>query len=86
MSSEIELKQQIEGMRRDMLMALERERQLGKTVAELKRWKKEAIEVWPDMQKIGELLELPCGETISDKIIPGIIKLKNDLERKTNAT
>lgn len=42
----------------------------------LRRWKAEAIEVMPDMQAIGKALGLRIGESIHDKILPGIEKLK----------
>lgn len=42
----------------------------------LRRWKAEAIEVMPDMQAIGKALDIQLGESIHDKILPGIEKLK----------
>lgn len=42
----------------------------------LRRWKAEAIEVMPDMQAIGKALGLRIDESIHDKILPGIEKLK----------
>ena len=41
-------------------------------VAELEAWKKSAIAVTPDMQKIGKLIGVGLGESIHDKIVPWI--------------
>lgn len=45
-------------------------------IEELRRWKAEALKVMPDFQAIGNALGIPIGETIHDKILPGIEKLK----------
>lgn len=45
-------------------------------IEELRRWKAEALKVMPDFQAIGKALGVPIGETIHDKILPGIEKLK----------
>jgi hypothetical protein len=42
-------------------------------------WKKSAIEVMPDMQAIGKELGLTVGQSVHDKILPGILKLKQEL-------
>lgn len=47
---------------------------------DLKRWKAEAISVMPDYQQIGRLLGMRIGESVHDKIIPGIIAIR-DLHR-----
>ncbi len=49
---------------------------------QLRQWKKEAIAVMPDFQKIGKLLGLKLGESVNDKIIPFIEKC---LESKEEA-
>ena len=47
-----------------------------KKITELKRWKQEVISIMPDYQKIGELLNVPFGSSISN-IIPKIQELKS---------
>lgn len=39
---------------------------------QLRAWKESAIEVWPDMQKIGKLIGVQLGDSVHDKIIPWI--------------
>lgn len=43
---------------------------------ELRAWKKQATEVMPDFQAIGKELGIPLGQTVHDKILTGIKKLK----------
>jgi hypothetical protein len=50
-------------------------------VNELLQWKHSALNVIPDMQKIGELIGVPLGESVSDKIIPWIEKAKEIMFR-----
>lgn len=52
---------------------------------ELANWKKEAMQVMPDFQAIGKALNLPLGVSISPEILPGILKLKADVERLRSA-
>lgn len=47
----------------------------------LKQWKESAISVMPDMQEIGRLLGVRVGESIHDKIVPGIERLLEVLEK-----
>lgn len=47
---------------------------------ELLQWKHSALNVIPDMQKIGELIGVPLGESVSDKIIPWIEGAKKQME------
>lgn len=54
----------------------EKDRRIG----ELEQWKKEAMEVMPDYQKIGQLLGINLGESVHDKIVPGIEKMKEALK------
>ena len=41
-------------------------------ISELEEWKRRAIEVMPDFQEIGKLINVKLGEPIHDKIIPFI--------------
>ncbi len=43
---------------------------------DLKRWKAQAIETMPPYQEIAEALGLKVGDSIHDKILPGIQRLK----------
>lgn len=43
---------------------------------QLKQWKESAMSVWPDMQEIGKLLNVPIGQSVHDKIIPAIKELQ----------
>ncbi len=45
---------------------------LMEKVAGLEQWKREAIAVMPDFQEIGKLLGVRIGESVHDKIVPGI--------------
>jgi hypothetical protein len=55
-------------------------------VAELECWKKSAIAVMPPIQEIGRELDLKLGESIHDKILPGIQELKRQLATKQENT
>ena len=48
---------------------------------ELKAWKESAISVTPDMQAIGKALNVKLGESIHDKILPGINNLLKERDR-----
>lgn len=48
---------------------------------DLQEWKESAMSIMPDLQAIGKLLNIPVGESIHDKIIPGIARLKNIIEK-----
>lgn len=63
-----------------MLTFLEAEA-LKAEVNSLRQWKYEAIAVMPDFQTIGRLLGLKLGQSVHDKIVPGIVKLKEENER-----
>jgi hypothetical protein len=39
-------------------------------LAELEQWKKEAMEVMPDYQEIGRLLNIPTGTAVHTQLIP----------------
>lgn len=43
---------------------------------QLRQWKREAIEVMPDLQAIGKALDIPLGQSVHDKILPKIEQLK----------
>jgi len=43
---------------------------------QLRLWKESAMKVMPDMQAIGKELKIKLGESIHDKILPEIIRLK----------
>lgn len=47
----------------------------------LSDWKESAIACTPDMQKIGHLLGLRWGQSVHDKIVPGIEALKERAEK-----
>lgn len=57
----------------------------NREIADFKRWKAEAIAVMPDYQKIGELLGLKLGQSVHDKIVPGIEKLQADKKQVAEA-
>jgi hypothetical protein len=64
------------GRRKIPLMATPTEQPgIEEELAALREWKREAIAVMPDMQKIGKLLNVPLGQSVHDKIIPGIESL-----------
>ena len=44
----------------------------------LAAWKKSAISVTPPLQEIAKALGVPLGESIHDKILPGILALKGE--------
>lgn len=48
-------------------------------IERLKAWKDEAIAAMPPMQEIAKALEIPLGQSIHDKILPGIERLEGDL-------
>lgn len=52
-----------------------------KEIAELKAWKESAMVVMAAMQEIGKALGVKLGESIHDKILPGIEKLTRLLEK-----
>lgn len=39
-------------------------------------WKNQAVAVMPDLQKIGQLLNIPLGQNVSNQIIPKIEELQ----------
>lgn len=47
----------------------------NKEIERLKAWKQSAISVMPDMQAIGKALNIPLGQSVHDKILPGIERL-----------
>lgn len=59
----------------------EENKRLQSEVNELRAWKESAMSVTPDMQKIGRLLNVRLGDSIHDKIIPGIQQLQSEIER-----
>lgn len=48
----------------------------------LKQWKEEASEVLDNLnlQEIGKVLDIRPGNSISEQVLPGIIKMKNRIE------
>jgi hypothetical protein len=52
-------------------------------IADLKRWKAEAVAVMPPMQEIGKALGINPGHFIHDKILPGIVALKEKINELT---
>jgi hypothetical protein len=52
-------------------------RQLEREIIKLKQWKEEAISVIPDFQAIGNVLGLPIGSPVHERILPSIINLKS---------
>lgn len=55
---------------------------IEKEILELQQWKKEAMEILckMDLQAIGEELNIKVGESVHDKILPGIRQLKAQLK------
>jgi uncharacterized protein YdcH (DUF465 family) len=51
-----------------------------KEIQRLQDWKESAMAVWPDMQKIGELIGVKLGGSVHDKIIPAIEKLQAEIQ------
>lgn len=58
---------------------LEGVQELQAELAQLRRWKAEAMEVMPDFQAIGKALGVPLGATVHDKILEGIQALQSVL-------
>jgi hypothetical protein len=54
-------------------------------IKELEQWKREAISVTPDMQAIGKALNIPLGQSVHDKILPGIERMKERIEELEQA-
>jgi len=52
---------------------------LYRRIERLEDWKTEAISVTPPMQEIGAALGLPLGVSIHDKILPGIVGMKETI-------
>ena len=50
-------------------------------IEQLSQWKKEAMEVFPDMQAIAKVLKIKLGESIHDKILPAIKLQQKEIER-----
>lgn len=66
---------------------LNKEQGLKEENERLKDWKESAMNVMPDFQEIAKLLNVPLGESVHDKIIPGIKKQQSrikELERPTS--
>ena len=60
------------------LLACKQDKELAalrQQLADALAWKESAISVTPDMQEIGRLLSVGLGESIHDKIVPGIEQL-----------
>lgn len=49
--------------------------------ARLREWKESAMKAMPDYQELGQLLEMPLGASVNEKLIPAIKLLKADKER-----
>jgi hypothetical protein len=45
-------------------------------IAELKEWKRQAMEVMPDFQAVGHALNLPLGTPVHEHILPAILELQ----------
>lgn len=58
---------------------------LGDHIDALEAWKAEALSVTPPLQEIGRELGVPLGESIHDKILPGIVALKAENQRLREA-
>lgn len=54
------------------------------SIERLQAWKTEALYIMPDFPAIGRLLDIPLGETIHDKILPALIRLKRENELLKN--
>lgn len=53
-------------------------------LVELREWKQQAMSVMPDYQAIGKELNIKIGESIHDKILPGIMMLKQKYARPSD--
>lgn len=51
-------------------------------IEELRSWKASAIKVMPDMQAIGKALRIGLGQSVHDKILPGIGRIKTLLKKQ----
>ncbi len=73
-------KQDAQNLASNLDKALAERDALEAKVAELENWKREAQEVMPPFQEIGKQLGVRPGESVHDKILPGIVGLKNAVE------
>lgn len=53
--------------------------QLFDHIEKLEEWKASAISVTPPLQEIAQALGLPLGVSIHDKILPGIVGMKETI-------
>lgn len=58
---------------------------LIRKVAELQGWKESQMACTPDYQEIGKLLDVRWGESVHDKIVPGICALRDSRDRLQEA-
>tara|TARA_R110000868_G_scaffold360906_1_gene622949 strand:- start:166 stop:459 length:294 start_codon:yes stop_codon:yes gene_type:complete len=54
--------------------------QLEQEAIELKAWKEAAMSVSPPLQEIARELGLPLGQSIHDRILPAIQRLKAEID------
>jgi hypothetical protein len=62
---------------------LEKFDELREENEQLKAWKESQIKVTPDWQKIGELLNIGWGQSVTENIIPALTELRAKLAEKS---
>lgn len=53
---------------------------LEKELADLRRWKAEALTVLPDCQAIGREIGVTFGDSVTDKILPELVRRREEIE------
>lgn len=66
--------------------AIVRVNKLLKKIEELEKWKKEAMETMPDWQAIGKELGLEIGDTVHDKVLMALKKLRQNADHGDECT
>lgn len=60
-------------------------RPIEQELADLRRWKAEALSVMPPLQEIGREIGATLGQSIHDKILPELIRRREEIERLREA-
>lgn len=55
-------------------------RPIEQELADLRRWKAEALAVLPDFQEIGREIGVTLGDSVTDKILPELIRRREEIE------
>jgi hypothetical protein len=61
------------------------EQETARLAGELAAWKREAISVMPDYQKLGKLLNMPLGSSVSAQLVPAVEKLLRERDEAREA-